>query len=170
MMHDKGYFPCVQTVKKNTRQSGILPCAREKTFRRTLERTAKFGFSVVFGMLHQGSLTFHGPNLIRKTWAPLKVRIFLWLAFKRRTADRRHRHGLAADAVRSLCDVEPESNDHLFIHCSFTKQVWSITMQAIGGQWPDLHELQLRKNGGSWREGSGQVRSEKGWTLVGNMP
>ena len=42
-------------------------------------------------MMHQGSSTFAGADLVWKTWAPLKVKLFQWLAFKERlwTADRR---------------------------------------------------------------------------------
>jgi hypothetical protein len=78
--------------------------------------------------------------LIWKIWAPLKVKIFLWLALKRRhwTADRRHRHGLDAQTICSLCGMEPETNDHLFLSCSYTRQVWAVTSHHIGGQWPNL--------------------------------
>jgi hypothetical protein len=46
-------------------------------------------------------MTFHGHKVIWKTWAPLEIKIFLWLAFRRRhwTGDRRLRHRL--EAVRS---------------------------------------------------------------------
>lgn len=42
-------------------------------------------------MLHRGSIKMAGHKFIWKTWAPLQVKIFLWLAPKRRywTADRR---------------------------------------------------------------------------------
>lgn len=44
-----------------------------------------------YKMLHARSAKLAGPNLVWKTWAPLKVRIFLWLFLRRRhwTADRR---------------------------------------------------------------------------------
>jgi hypothetical protein len=32
-------------------------------------------------MLHAGSVHFKGHHLVWKTWAPLKVKIFLWLSF-----------------------------------------------------------------------------------------
>jgi hypothetical protein len=91
-------------------------------------------------MLHQGSIKLHGHTLIWKIWAPLKVKIFFWLALKRRhwTADRRHRHGLDAQTICSLCGMEPETNDHLFLSCSYTRQVWAVTSHHIGGQWPNL--------------------------------
>lgn len=56
--------------------------------------------------LHIGSAPFTSHRLIWKTWAPLKIKIFLWLAFRRRhwTADRRRRHGLEAHDNCHLCD------------------------------------------------------------------
>jgi hypothetical protein len=48
--------------------------------------------------LHLGSHTIPGCKRIWKTWAPLRVRLFLWLAMRRRIwiVDRRLRHGLDA--------------------------------------------------------------------------
>jgi hypothetical protein len=48
--------------------------------------------------LHVGVIKFRGHSLIWKSWAPLRVKIFLWLAFKKRqwTNDRRAWHGLEA--------------------------------------------------------------------------
>lgn len=55
-------------------------------------------------MLHAGSAKFRGHRLIWKTWAPLKVKVFLWLAFRRChwTADRRARHGRTGGQARML--------------------------------------------------------------------
>ncbi|KAG2541988.1 hypothetical protein PVAP13_9NG670114 [Panicum virgatum] len=71
-----------------------------------------------------GSSTFAGADLVWKTWAPLKVKLFLWLAFKERlwTADRRRRHGLAAPATCHLCNLQQETVHHLFVSCPFTVQ------------------------------------------------
>jgi hypothetical protein len=44
----------------------------------------------VYKMLHGGSISFRGHSLIWKTWAPLKVKIFLWLAFWKRHWTARH--------------------------------------------------------------------------------
>jgi len=85
-------------------------------------------------MLHQGSATFPGHKLIWQTWAPLKVKIFLWLAFRQRhwTADRRARHGLETHTNCPLCDQEPETSDHLFASCSVTLQVWHAIFATLG--------------------------------------
>lgn len=37
-----------------------------------------------YTMLHTGSIPFRGHSLIWRTWAPLRVKIFLWLAFRKR--------------------------------------------------------------------------------------
>jgi hypothetical protein len=54
-------------------------------------------------------------KLIWKAWALLRVKIFLWLAFKRmhRTGDRRARHGLEAREMCYLCDQARETIDHI---------------------------------------------------------
>ena len=85
-------------------------------------------------MLHQGSATFPGHKLIWQTWAPLKVKIFLWLAFRQRhwTADRRARHGLETHTNCPLCDQEPETSDHLFASCTVTLQVWFAIFATLG--------------------------------------
>ena len=66
--------------------------------------------------------------------APLKVKLFLWLAFKERlwTADRRRRHGLAALATCHLCNLQQETVHHLFVSCPFTVQVWGIILNRLG--------------------------------------
>jgi hypothetical protein len=98
------------------------------------EYTAKSAYK----MLHGGSIPFRGHSLIWKTWAPLKVKIFLWLAFRKRhwTADRRARHGLEAKADCYLCDQAPETIDHLLCECLFTREVWFHILHAIGLQLP----------------------------------
>lgn len=72
--------------------------------------------------------------MLWKTWAPLRIKIFMWLAFRRRlwTADRRRRHGLQTRDACYLCDQEPESIHHLLVHCAFTRQAWSNIAAALG--------------------------------------
>ena len=74
--------------------------------------------------------------LIWKTWAPLKVKIFLWLAFRRRhwTGDRRRRHGLETREHCYLCDQAPETIEHIVVTCPYTRGVWSLIYQAFGRQ------------------------------------
>ncbi|CAN6352890.1 unnamed protein product [Urochloa humidicola] len=86
--------------------------------------------------LHQGAAFLPGARLIWKTWAPLKVKFFLWLAFRSRlwTADRRIRHGLQANATCTLCDQENETSDHILFRCSYSAQVWWEVLHRLGIQ------------------------------------
>jgi hypothetical protein len=43
----------------------------------------KFSVRSAYGALHQASHPPPGCNLIRETWAPLKIKLFLWLALRR---------------------------------------------------------------------------------------
>jgi hypothetical protein len=75
-----------------------------------------------------------GCSRIWSTWGPLRVKIFLWLAVRRRhwTADRRRRHGLDTDDHCYLCDQEPETIDHIITSCSFSRQVWWNILTVLG--------------------------------------
>ena len=72
--------------------------------------------------------TVRNPVIQRvwKSWAPLRVKFFTWLALKKRlwTADRRRRHNLDEHDLCWLCDQEAETVDHLLVNCSFTKVIW----------------------------------------------
>lgn len=89
-----------------------------------------------YNMLQTGAVTFYW--LVWKTWAPLKVKIFLWLALRRRhwTADRQTRHGLEARDRCYLCDQAPETIDHIIASCPFTRELWYLILQALGFQLP----------------------------------
>lgn len=81
-----------------------------------------------------GSIPFEPYKWIWKAWAPLKVKIFIWLAVWRRcwTADRLQRRGLQHPDRCVLCDQETEDIDHLLLRCSFSKQVWFTALEWIG--------------------------------------
>jgi hypothetical protein len=74
-----------------------------------------------YTMLHTGSTPFSDHKLVWKTWEPLRVKIFLWLALKRRhwTRDRRRRHGLEPRDRCYLCDQGEETIDHIIATCPF---------------------------------------------------
>lgn len=91
-----------------------------------------------YRMMHEGAVPFRGHKLIWKTWAPMKVKVFLWLSFRRRhwTNDRRARHGLEARTECYLCDQAAETIDHILSTCPFTREVWHHLCEALGRPLP----------------------------------
>ena len=102
----------------------------------------QYSTSSAYKALHLGSVAFPGSELIWRSWLPLRVKIFLWLAFRRRhwTADRRRRHGLDSRELCWLCEGEPETCDHLLFRCRFARMVWQLVLCKAG--------LVLPSNGG----------------------
>lgn len=89
-------------------------------------------------MLHAGSTKFNAHNRIWKAWSPLRVKIFLCLALRRRhwTGDRWRQHGLEASELCFLCDQEQESIDYIISSCSYTRELWHRILLLQGIQLP----------------------------------
>jgi hypothetical protein len=85
--------------------------------------------------LIQGSVIFRMHKPIWKSFAPLKCKIYCWIALKdiHWTSARRHRHGLQdhIDLCR-FCLQEDEMMDHLLAQCPYARQVWFGFLQQAG--------------------------------------
>lgn len=81
-----------------------------------------------------GSTIFACKDALWTSWAPLKCKIFLWLAIRRRcwTADRLQRHGLQNQGVCVFCLHSPETIDHLSVGCAVTAQIWGQFFSRLG--------------------------------------
>lgn len=71
-----------------------------------------------------------GTSLLKKMWKlniPHKVKVFSWLLILNRlqTRERLHKHISIICANCPICNVDGENQDHLFISCTFAKQVLS---------------------------------------------
>ncbi|KAB5540601.1 hypothetical protein DKX38_013575 [Salix brachista] len=66
----------------------------------------------------------------------------LWLAIKERlrTIDRIH-VGVEGEGgyICSLCNSQPETHDHLFFNCPYSKEVWRAVNVKTGVSWPEHH-------------------------------
>uniref|UniRef100_A0A453I7T7 Reverse transcriptase zinc-binding domain-containing protein n=1 Tax=Aegilops tauschii subsp. strangulata TaxID=200361 RepID=A0A453I7T7_AEGTS len=73
-----------------------------------------------------GSIAYDAWKLTWKCWAPPRVRFFYWLAHLDRcwAADRLARRGLPHPDRYPLCDQAPETMNHLFLGCTFARQIW----------------------------------------------
>ncbi|WVZ88110.1 hypothetical protein U9M48_034662 [Paspalum notatum var. saurae] len=80
--------------------------------------------------LHLSSQICPDYQLIWKAWLPLRVKIFLWLASRRRiwTGDRRRRHGMDVRELCWLCNLERETCDHILFKCQFALQLWTLVL------------------------------------------
>nr|XP_040244144.1 uncharacterized protein LOC120963549 [Aegilops tauschii subsp. strangulata] len=76
--------------------------------------------------LFHGSISDASWKLTWKTWAPLRIKAFIWLALQDRcwTADRLARRGLPHNDRCVLCDQATEDMHHLFAACPFSRQIW----------------------------------------------
>ena len=62
-----------------------------------------------------------------KVWVPLKVKIMVWRSLINRlpTKDELHKRGVILHShLCELCDMDVETNTHLFTGCFFTAEVW----------------------------------------------
>lgn len=68
-----------------------------------------------------GAIRFTPWKRIWKTWAPLRCKLFIWLAINNRcwTADRLAKRGFPHPAACPLCDQVEESIQHILVSCLF---------------------------------------------------
>lgn len=72
---------------------------------------------------------------IWKSFAPLKCKIFGWLATKYKlwTADRRTRHGLQDETSACFtCLQEEDTVDHVLMQCVYAREVWTGCLHQAG--------------------------------------
>lgn len=82
--------------------------------------------SSCYRALFTGSIPAPHWRLTWKSWAPLRIKLFIWLADLDRcwTSARLARHGLPHNDRCALCDQETETMQHILIGCSFSRLVW----------------------------------------------
>lgn len=81
----------------------------------------------VYSRLCLGLVTSPTAAGIWRSWAPLKCKIFMWLAVQHRlwTSNRRARHGLQDNPSPCYtCLQEEDDVDHILAHCVYAREVW----------------------------------------------
>lgn len=89
------------------------------------EPSSHYSAKSAYGAFFAGSIRFPCAEAIWKAWAPLKCKVFMWLAVRRWcwTADCLRRCGLQNQGVCVFCRLQEESIDHLLVGCVVTAQV-----------------------------------------------
>lgn len=97
-----------------------------------------FSVKSIYLALTDGGTRDPGLDTIWKLYIPLKVKVFCWLALKKRlpTTDLLVKRGWAGNTTCALYGAKDESVDHLFTRCVFTKFI--IVMGVNGIQATDL--------------------------------
>lgn len=85
-----------------------------------------FSTSSAYKLFFAANKIFPCAGAIWKSKAPARCKFFMWLVVHQRclTADNLQRRGWPNSSSCQLCLQEPETCTHLFVHCSFSSQVW----------------------------------------------
>lgn len=121
-------------------------------------------FTVKFAYLAIGNYAYRIIDwpwkFIWKTNAPTKVLCFTWLVARKEVLTRRlRRRGFHLCSRCLFCELNSKTNSHLFLHCSFTYQLWQLFLNLVGIKWyMPANTLDLLK---SWNNLGGIVRQKK---------
>jgi hypothetical protein len=105
--------------------------------------SGKYSARDTYNLLCQGQVEFGMAEPIWRSHAPLKCKIFGWLALKRRlwTSDRRTRHGLQDRPDPCATCLQDEDNvDHILAQCPYAKMVWFGCLRRMGLQLQEPQE------------------------------
>ncbi|XP_020270825.1 uncharacterized protein LOC109846014 [Asparagus officinalis] len=109
------------------------------TIRWPLHSSGIFSVKSFYSVLNSGGCKSRYFNFIWKSPIPLKVKVFFWLVSNQKlnTMANLVSKGWNGDPRCPFCNLEVESQDHLFISCSFASSIWSILFPNISaGSWP----------------------------------
>jgi hypothetical protein len=93
----------------------------------------QYSASSCYDTLFQGAVISSSWKLNWKSWAPPRVKFFIWLACLDRcwTGERLARRGLPHAPTCPLCDQSVETMSHLLTGCSFSRTVWFEVLSWI---------------------------------------
>ena len=89
-----------------------------------------YSSATAYAVQFEGCTRLAGQRHIWAADAPLKCRIFAWLAILEKclTADNLQKRGWPHDPICSLCRAADECVDHLLARCSYTQALWSLML------------------------------------------
>ncbi|WMV38706.1 hypothetical protein MTR67_032091 [Solanum verrucosum] len=108
-----------------------------------------------------------GPwKQIWKSNTPTKIKCFTWLVCRRAclTQERLKKRGFQIVSRCFFCHEKEETNNHLFLHCRVTAQIWYLFQSIIQDPWvvPE-HTADLLN---CWMRRGGSKTQKKWWNLV----
>jgi hypothetical protein len=97
--------------------------------------SGEYSAKSTYQMLCQGNVRWGMCKPVWKSFAPMKCKIFIWLALKYRlwTSDRRARHGLQEQSDTCFTCLQAEDKvDHILAQCPYGRQVWCEVLRSVG--------------------------------------
>jgi len=105
-------------------------------------------------------------NYFWKSDIPTKVKCFTWLVIKRAclTEEVLQKKGKQLVPRCFLCNLTGETNNHLFLHCKFTAQIWNLFLNITSMNWtmPE-HTSDLLS---CWIRRGGSKSQKRWWKLI----
>ena len=101
-----------------------------------------------------------------KSCVPSKINFFVWTAIlgKVLTIDNLRKRRLMLIDWCCMCKANGESIDHLFLHCSIARDLWSLAFSAFGVWWVmPCHVLELLL---CWSTSFKSYRSAHLWDFI----
>jgi hypothetical protein len=129
-----------------------------------------------YDTLFQGAITSGSWRLNWKSWAPPRVKFFIWLACMDRcwTGERLARRGLPHAPTCPLCDQAVETMAHLLTGCSFSRMVWFEVLSwirstsgppTVEGDFAEWWSLAVRTAPRQLRKGTSSIIMLTAWWI-----
>jgi hypothetical protein len=131
----------VLDVAGNLSEAGVLQCVQlwleistvnrhvlgDDRFEWLCAAGRKYTAKDTYSRLYEGSIRYSMEKPVWRSYAPLKCKIFAWLALRYRlwTSDRRARHNLQDHTSACFtCLQEEDNTDHVLVQCVYARQAW----------------------------------------------
>ena len=94
---------------------------------------AQYSSKSCYDFLFEGAIVSSSWRLKWRTWAPPRVKFFVWIACQNRcwTADRLASRGLQHPPRCPLCDQSDETMRHLLVACPFSRSIWHEVLSWV---------------------------------------
>lgn len=100
----------------------------------TLTANGSYSSASAYQAQFFGATDWRPYSTVWTVWAPQKCQFFAWLATQNRlwTADRLATRGWPHEPLCQLCKVLPESAEHMFFRCRYSKRIWDAMASWVG--------------------------------------
>jgi hypothetical protein len=134
------------------------PAGGEDSFRWKWTGSGSFTARTAYHAFFYGRTTLLGTAQLWNAFAPLKFKVFGWLALRDRcwSADRMARHGMNCHSTCQLCGIEDATLNHILLQCHCTCAIWFRILQRW--QWAHLTPAKDNTISDGWPSSESRIR------------